>query len=105
MLIFKFEELYTLWFGPFCIIMVFGIMGNVITIAKIAHDKRLHNPTYCSICCLACADLIGLIHFLKLTCHHLNRRHICFNIKSIPVHPLLWMNVMLDFIYMVFAEM
>ena len=65
MLIFKFEELYTLWFVPFCIIMVFGIIGNVITIAKIAHDKRLHNPTYCSICCLACADLIGLIHFLS----------------------------------------
>ena len=42
---------------------------------------------------------------LKLTCHHLNRRHICFNIKSIPVHPLLWMNVMLDFICMVFTEM
>ena len=27
---------------------------------------------------------------LKLTCHHINRRHICFNIKSISVHPLLW---------------
>ena len=35
---------------------------------------------------------------LKLTCRHINRRHICFNIKSISVHPLLWMNVMLDFI-------
>ena len=43
--------------------------------------------------------------YLKLTCHHLNRRHICLNIKSITVHPLLWMNVMLDFICMVFAEM
>ena len=40
---------------------------------------------------------------LKLTCHHINRRHFCFNIKSISVHPLLWMNVMLDFICMVFA--
>ena len=28
-----------------------------------------------------------------------------FNIKSISVHPLLWMNVMLDFICMVFAEL
>ena len=46
-----------------------------------------------------------MYHYLKLTCHHLNRRHICFNIKSIPVHPLLWMNFMLDFICMVFAEM
>ena len=42
---------------------------------------------------------------LKLTCRHINRRHICFNIKSISVHPLLWMNVMLDFICMVFAGM
>ena len=42
---------------------------------------------------------------LKLTCHHINRRHFCFNIKSISVHPLLWMNVMLDFICMVFAGM
>ena len=42
---------------------------------------------------------------LKLTCHHINHRHFCFNIKSISVHPLLWMNVMLDFICMVFAGM
>ena len=42
---------------------------------------------------------------LKLTCRHINRRHFCFNIKSFSVHPLLWMNVMLDFICMVFAGM
>ena len=42
---------------------------------------------------------------LKLTCRHINRRHFCFNIKSISVDPLLWMNVMLDFICMVFAGM
>ena len=42
---------------------------------------------------------------LKLTRRHINRRHFCFNIKSISVHPLLWMNVMLDFICMVFAGM
>ena len=42
---------------------------------------------------------------LKLTCHHINRRHFCFNIKSISVHPLLWKNVMLDFICMVFDGM
>ena len=42
---------------------------------------------------------------LKLTRRHINRRHFCFNIKSISVHPLLWMNVMLDFIWMVFAGM
>ena len=42
---------------------------------------------------------------LKLTCRHINRRHFCFNIKSISVHPLLSMNVMLDFICMVFAGM
>ena len=29
---------------------------------------------------------------LKLTRRHINRRHFCFNIKSISVHPLLWMN-------------
>ena len=46
-----------------------------------------------------------IILLLKLTCHHINRRHFCFNIKSISVHPLLWMNVMLDFICMVFAGM
>ena len=43
-------------------------------------------------------------HSLKLTCH-INRRHICFSIKSISVHSLLWMNVMLDFICMVVAEL
>ena len=42
---------------------------------------------------------------LKLTCHHINCRLISFNIKSISVHPLLWMNVMLDFICMIFAEL
>ena len=42
---------------------------------------------------------------LKLTCHHINRRHICFNIRSISVHPFLWMNGMLVCICMVFAEM
>ena len=42
---------------------------------------------------------------LKLTCHHINRRHFCFNIKSSSVHPLLWMNVMLDFIGIVFTGM
>ena len=41
----------------------------------------------------------SVVNWLKLTCHHINRRHICFNIKSISVHPLLWMNVMLDFIF------
>ena len=41
----------------------------------------------------------------KLTCHNMSRRHICFNIKSIHVHPLLWMNVMLGFICLVFAEL
>ena len=44
-------------------------------------------------------------HSLKLTRRHINRRHFCFNIKSFSVHPLLWMNVMLDFICMVFAGM
>ena len=28
-----------------------------------------------------------------------------FNIKSVSVHPLLWMNVMLDFICMFFAKL
>ena len=32
-------------------------------------------------------------------------RHICFYIKYISVHPLLWMNVMLDFMCMVYAEL
>ena len=43
--------------------------------------------------------------YLKLTCHHINRRHICFNIKSTSVHPLLWMNVMLNCICGVVAEL
>ena len=38
------------------------------------------------------------VQCLKLTFRHINRRHICLNIKSIIVHPMLWMNVMLDFI-------
>ena len=42
---------------------------------------------------------------LKLTCDHINRRPICLNIKSISVHPLLWINVMLDFICMIFVEL
>ena len=52
-----------------------------------------------------CNNGENLIFTLKLTCHHINRRHFCFNIKSISVHLLLWMNVMLDFICMVFAGM
>ena len=50
-------------------------------------------------------NLRDLAVSLKLTCRHINCRHICFNIKSIHVHSLLWMNAMLDFICMVFAEM
>ena len=50
---------------------------------------------------MGCLD--AAINALKLTCRHINRRHICFNIKSISVHPLLWMNVMPDFICMAFA--
>ena len=55
-------------------------------------------------------DILGFTEYhlfscLKLTCHHINRRHICFNINSVSVHPLLWMNVMLDFICMVLAEL
>ena len=42
---------------------------------------------------------------LKLICRHIHRRHIFVNIQSISVHPLLWMNVMLYSIFMVFAEM
>ena len=42
---------------------------------------------------------------LKLTCHQINRSHICLNIKCISVQPLLWMHVMLDFMCMVFAEL
>ena len=83
MLIFKLEELYTLWFVPFCIIMVFGIIGNVITIVKIVHDKRLHNPTYCSICCLAGADFIGLIHFLSHIFLQLGKLDIGHNVGKV----------------------
>ena len=42
---------------------------------------------------------------LKLTCHHITRRHICVDIKYISVHPSLLMNVMLDLIFMVFVEL
>ena len=45
------------------------------------------------------------ISYLKQTYRHIYRRHMCFNITSIYVHPLLWMNAMLDLICMVFAEM
>ena len=48
---------------------------------------------------------IAIKRYLKLTCHHINRRHISFNIESISVYPLLWIYVMLDFICMVFAEL
>ena len=41
---------------------------------------------------------------LKLACH-INCRCFFLNIKSISVHPLLWMNIMLDDICMVFAEL
>ena len=51
---------------------------------------------------IACCSFVL---YLKLTCHHINRRNICFNIKSISVHPLFLMNVMLDSICMVFAEL
>ena len=44
-------------------------------------------------------------YFLKLTGRHINHRHICFNIKSFSEHPLLWINVMLDFICVGFAEL
>ena len=41
---------------------------------------------------------------LKLTSRHINRHHICFNIKSFSVNPLLWMNVILDFICIGFSK-
>ena len=47
----------------------------------------------------------GGILSLKLTRRHLNRRHIFFYIKSLSVHPLLWMNVMLDFICIGFTKL
>ena len=50
-----------------------------------------------------CFNLVNV--YLSRQMKHINRRHISFNIKSISVHPLLWMNVMLDFICMVFAGM
>ena len=39
-----------------------------------------------------------------MTRRHLNRGHICSNIKSFSVQPLLCMNVMFDFICIGFAE-
>ena len=50
-------------------------------------------------------DLHMRIIALKLTRRYINRRHICFNIKSFSVHPLLWIYVMLDFIHIGFAEL
>ena len=66
----------------------------VICLAPYPHGMHVHMVVIC---------LALYPTHLKLTCHHINRRHFCFNIKSISVHPLLWMNVMLDFICMVFA--
>ena len=69
-------------------------MPRITTLPPNVTCRRVTHPsTDCARCCL------------KLTCHHINRRHFCFNIKSISVHPLLWMNVMLDIICMVFAGM
>ena len=42
---------------------------------------------------------------LKLTRPYINRRHIFFNIYSFSVQPLLWTNVMLDFICIDFVEL
>ena len=52
--------------------------------------------------CWSLLTLNELLYFsLKLTCQHINHRHI----KSLSVHPLPWMNVMLDCICMIFAEL
>ena len=72
-----------------------------------AISHLLANPAFTTALAESLVPLItpALSASLKLTCRHINRRHICFNIKSISVHPLHWMNVMLDFICMVFAGM
>ena len=96
--------------------MTFVICGLCNKITSMGHPLRqlIHHALFCRksaklqdkryICKGALSCTIYFLH-LKLTCRHINRRHICFNIKSISVHPLLWMNVMHDFICMVFAGM
>ena len=74
-----------------------SLLKNMLMIEKINGLNDRNNKTAVKSC-----DCLFLP--LKLTCH-INRRHICFDIKSISVHQLLWMNVMLDFIYMVLAEL
>ena len=49
------------------------------------------------------SDISLFIMSFKLTWHHIYRRYI-FDIESISMHPLLWMNAILDFICKGFAE-
>ena len=61
------------------------------------------NETCLSIKTYAIYMLFSLTGFvLNLTSHHINRRH--NNIKFISLHPLLWINFMLDFICIGFAK-
>ena len=55
---------------------------------------------------LFCNHLFLNDSILKLTCRLINHCHfVCIKIKSISMHPLLWMNIMLLSICMVFVEL
>lgn len=49
------------------VILVFGIVGNIVTFFKIVLNKRLHKPVSISIACLAVADFCCLcIQFIRI---------------------------------------
>ena len=43
--------------------LIFGIVGNVITVATIFAKARMRTPTFTMLACLAVEDLTGLIVF------------------------------------------
>ena len=89
--------------GYFCVRSVTQLITNYVKV--IVSKPKIRCERFCHQKYTGEKAMSLNVHTLKLTCHHINRRHFCFNIKSISVHPLLWMNVMLDFICMVFFGM
>ena len=62
---------------------------NLCINPTIKHVLAVMMGPVCSEFTVHCCGNVYKIHqSLKLTCRHINRRHICFNIKSISVQPL-----------------
>lgn len=49
--------------GVFLFITCLGIVGNMLTITKIAYSSALHSPTFAVMGCLALADFFSVIFF------------------------------------------